>query len=206
MRRTRDLINTVELRKMLSCLYGIKKCKSRDIGRTLSSSVLGFDTMPEIIKKVFPDYEYLLYDFSPESDEEIRGRAEVVILLKMIRAIYLKDTAKLKEVLEEALGLVETLGSEEIISKYYFMVIVYVFSARKTVTLEEVAEIAEKVQRGRGDNVLTVAEQLQQEAIKKRDIEIATEMLLDKKPTDEIVKYSKLSLEEISELKNKLVH
>ena len=66
----------------------------------------GFEMLPDQIKKYIPDYEYLLFNISKYSDEEIKGEAQLRIILTMFRDIFTKDVNELHE---SMVGAIETL-------------------------------------------------------------------------------------------------
>ncbi len=104
----------------------------------------------EIIKKYFPDYEYLLYDFSPEGETESKGNTEVIMMLEMFRAIFIKETDTFMLVLKKVLKMVETLSSEDKRMYYHTALIVYIISVRQDMSKEKIVDMAEEVQKGRG--------------------------------------------------------
>ncbi len=50
------------------------------IKTTLGEMIKGNRELPEDVKKYVPDYEYLLYDLSRYTDEEIKGEVQLNIL------------------------------------------------------------------------------------------------------------------------------
>jgi predicted transposase/invertase (TIGR01784 family) len=55
----------------------------------------GIESMPKQIQDMIPDFEFTLYDYSPKSKMEIRGRAIVQAVLKMLKAIRENDKENL---------------------------------------------------------------------------------------------------------------
>ena len=50
---------------------------------SFSSLFAGLEFMPDKIKRYIPDYEYVIYDFSPDSGHEIKGNVKLRIYLEM---------------------------------------------------------------------------------------------------------------------------
>ena len=61
------------------------------ISPKFSDLILNFDTLPEEVKQMIPDYRYQLYDLSQFSDEDIKGNAELMIALSVSRDIFKKS-------------------------------------------------------------------------------------------------------------------
>lgn len=57
--------------------------------------ITGYEKLPQDIKKFTPNYEYLLYDLSGYTDEEIKGEAQLRIILTILRDIFTKDSNKI---------------------------------------------------------------------------------------------------------------
>ena len=53
------------------------------IKQDLASIIEGIEDLPEPLKRFIPNYEYLFYDFSPYSAEEIRGGVELRIFISI---------------------------------------------------------------------------------------------------------------------------
>lgn len=56
----------------------------------LSSLIEGIEELPDNIKRYIPDYEYVFYDFSPYSAEDIRGGVELQIFISLLHSILKK--------------------------------------------------------------------------------------------------------------------
>ncbi|HKM39608.1 MAG TPA: Rpn family recombination-promoting nuclease/putative transposase, partial [bacterium] len=62
--------------------------QSWKIKTSLGALIPEFEQLPEDVKPFIPDYEYLLYDVSRFTDEEIKGQAQLKILLTIYRDIH----------------------------------------------------------------------------------------------------------------------
>ncbi|GAB6100181.1 hypothetical protein JCM16358_20600 [Halanaerocella petrolearia] len=59
-----------------------------NIGLNLSSLL---EEIPGELEKYIPDFEYLLYDISPYSEEKIKGTAKARVFLEIAKAIFSDD-------------------------------------------------------------------------------------------------------------------
>ncbi len=82
------------------------------IEHNFSSLIDGIEDLPEYVKRYIPDYEYLFYDFSPYSAEEIRGGVELQIFIGLLNAIFKEEEEFLATVGRSRLGL-EELGRSQ---------------------------------------------------------------------------------------------
>ena len=63
----------------------------------------GYDELPEAVKVYVPNFEYLLYDLSIYSDEDIKGSAQTRIMLTLLRDILSKTGDPLHQSIYNAL-------------------------------------------------------------------------------------------------------
>ncbi len=131
-----------------------------------------------------------------------------MILLKMLRAIFIEDAELFKEILEDVLRLIETLGtqSQEKTGYYHTSLIVYVISVRHNITIEEIVELAEKIHQGRGEAVMTIAEKLKKEG-KKEGFElslIAMKAFKEGKSINTVMKMTGMDKASLKVIKNQL--
>jgi len=137
-----------------------------NIKTTLGEMITGYKDLPEDLKKFTPDYEYLLYDISRYTDDEIKGEAQLRILLTIFRDIFTKDNKCLQESILRAAEYLRELDDKETGIEYFETFMRYVFSAGKNLTKEDVVEIIEKMEyiypEG-SEVVMSIAEKLRQE-------------------------------------------
>lgn len=62
-----------------------------NIGRNLGDMILGDGEFPQDVKALIPNYEYLLYDLSTFTDEDIKGQIESRIIISLFRDIKERD-------------------------------------------------------------------------------------------------------------------
>ena len=83
------------------------------IGTTLGEMIVGYKDLPEDIKKFTPNYEYLLYDLSQFTDDEIKGEAQLRILFTTLRDIFTKDSKSLQDSVFRAVSYLRELDDKK---------------------------------------------------------------------------------------------
>ena len=133
---------------------------------TLGQMIEGYESLPLAAKKHVPDYEYLLYDISKYTDDEIKGEAQLRILLTIFRDIFTKDTKVINETVLRAAEHLRELDNQQTGLQYFETFMKYVLYAGQNLTKEDIEEMINKVEsvypEGR-DMVMSLAEQLKQE-------------------------------------------
>ncbi len=116
-------------------------------GRTdLAAMVAGYEELPPELKKMVPNYAYLLYDLTRYSDEEIKGEVRLRILLSVFRDIFVKDRQEFRESVLKAGEYLKQLEDKEKGLEYFEIFMRYVFSARADMTMADLKEIVEQME------------------------------------------------------------
>lgn len=137
-----------------------------NIKTTLGEMIKGYKELPEDVKKYVPDYEYLLYDLSSYTDEEIKGEVQLRILLTIFRDVFTKDN---KAIIETVLRAAEHLGkleNQQTGIEYFETFMKYILNASRKLTKEDVEDIIKKVEASYPEGsevVMTLAEQFREE-------------------------------------------
>ncbi len=137
-----------------------------NIKTTLGEMIKGYKELPEDVKKYVPDYEYLLYDLSSYTDEEIKGEVQLRILLTIFRDVFTKDN---KAIIETVLRAAEHLGkleNQQTGIGYFETFMKYILNASRKLTKEDVEDIIKKVEASYPEGsevVMTLAEQFREE-------------------------------------------
>ncbi len=140
------------------------------LSTTLGEMINGYNKLPKDIQKYIPNYEYLLYDISRYKDEEIKGEAQLKILLNILRDIFTKDGKDLQESILEAVEYLMKLEDKQSGIEYFETFMRYIFSARANLTETDVKEIIEKMEATYPEGsevVMTLAEKLKEEGLKE---------------------------------------
>ncbi|EGQ26756.1 transposase [Sporosarcina newyorkensis 2681] len=134
----------------------------------LGDMIKGFHDLPSDIQSYIPNFEYLLYDITRYSDEEIKGHAQLRILLTIFRDIFTKDNEGLRESIYRAVSYLKELDDKQTGLEYLETLMRYIFSAGKNLTSSEVDKLMKRIEttypEGR-DVVMTLAEGFREEGM-----------------------------------------
>ena len=112
--------------------------KGNRLSNLLDKALPGFE-------KFVPDYNFLLYDFSGLTEEEIKGNIKLKILSYLFSRIYSKD---LKKALENVIPLLLELHYQNTARDYILTVFNYITNVFGEVkTIEDLKKEVEKVSR-----------------------------------------------------------
>ena len=166
----------------------------------------GYALLSEQIKKYIPDYEYLLFNISKYSDEEIKGEAQLRIMLTIFRDIFTKDVGEFYDSIIRAAEYLSELDDKQTGIEYFETMMRYIFNVRADLTESDVDKLISNMENNypEGSEVLmTLAERFVEKGIEKgiekgmeKGIEKTTIKLLTKKfgilPEELKAKISKL--------------
>ncbi|MEI3612634.1 Rpn family recombination-promoting nuclease/putative transposase [Pseudogracilibacillus sp. SO30301A] len=94
------------------------------------------------MKKYIPDYEYLIYDLSNYTDEQLKGEARVKIMITLYRDVQkAENVEELLDTIAKAVHYLRELEDKQTGMEYFETVMRYIFSAAKNLTREDVNEI-----------------------------------------------------------------
>ncbi|WP_318618212.1 Rpn family recombination-promoting nuclease/putative transposase [Sporosarcina sp. YIM B06819] len=130
----------------------------------------GYEELPEDLEIYVPNFDYLLYDLSTYSDEEIKGKAQTRILLTLLHDIFTKDTDELLQFIFRAIHYLTELEDKQTGSHYLETMIRYIFSAAKDLTKKDVAQIINRFEQTypEGSEVaMTLADMWREEGMEK---------------------------------------
>jgi predicted transposase/invertase (TIGR01784 family) len=137
-----------------------------NIKPTLGEIISGYEELPVEVQKLIPDYEYLLYDFSKLTDEEIKGAVINKIVMTMMRDMPKEDIGEiLKFVLRAAIHLLE-LEDKQTGMEYLETLVRYLFSARADLTKNHFNELVKKIETiypEGSERIMTLAELFREE-------------------------------------------
>lgn len=154
-----------------------------NIANTLGGIIEGIDKIPDTIRKYIPDYEYILYDLSSHSDEEIKGGTKLRIFLEILKAIFKDDFEEFIKTLKRAVITLEKLEEQQKGIDYFETFIRYIMNARKDLDIKDVYDVVKEISLERSDEIMTIAEQLIKEGMEKgiaKGIEQGVEKGLEK--------------------------
>jgi|SRR5690625_675154 len=184
-----------------------------NVETTLGGMITGYKELPGDVKKFVPDYEYLIYDISNYTDEEIKGEARVRILITMYRDVQkAKDVKELLETIDKALQYLQELDDKQTGIEYFETFMRYIFSVAKNLSREDIDEIIGKIENiypEGSELVMTLADILREEGKeegkkegKKEGIkEVALEMLRKGFAVELVAEVTHMDVKEIRKLK-----
>lgn len=135
-------------------------------GNTLGDIIKGYENLPDDIKGYIPDYEYLVYDISRYTDDEIKGSAYLRIMLTLLRDIFAEDDNEFYKSLLKAIEYIKELEDKQSGIGYFETMMRYIFNARKDLTKETADELQKELENNYpegSDLVMTLAEILRKE-------------------------------------------
>ncbi|SKA03827.1 conserved hypothetical protein (putative transposase or invertase) [Selenihalanaerobacter shriftii] len=163
--------------------------------------------VPEVVAKYVPNYQYLLYDLSKYSHDEIKGGAKLRIFLEILRGIFRGDFV---ESFKEALIVLEELEEKEKGIEYFEVIVRYVMNAKEDLSVNDLEKVTKEISSERSEELMTIAERLREEGKregkKEGKEEVAKKLLEMNFNLKEVEKATGLSKEKILEIKNKTVN
>ena len=128
--------------------------------------ILGYDKLPQDIRALVPNYQYLLFELSRFTDEEIKGDVTTKIAVMIMRDIQRKGIGAIFEIILEAASLLQKLKDKETGLEYFETLMRYIFSARPDLTKDDLYEWVKKIETTYpegSEKVMTLAEILRKE-------------------------------------------
>ena len=183
-----------------------------DIKKTLGEMMPNYKDFPDNIKKYIPNFEYLLFDLSEINKQSTKLISETMIIIKALSRTRYASRAEAEEILIEAVELIEKAEEKDQVTYYVSACIRYMLSVRNDISEKEMKQIAEQISVEGGELVMSVAERLRQEGIeegreKAREEEnkiTAKTMIVEGEPMDKIIRYSRLTKEEIDKIRKEI--
>lgn len=183
-----------------------------NIKTTLGEMINGYDELPENIKKYIPNYEYLLYDISRYTDEEIKGQAQLRIVLTIFRDIFTKDSKDLQGAILKAVEYLTELEDKQTGIEYFETLMRYIFSAKANMTEADAKEIIEKIGNTYPEGsevVMTLAERFiekgKEEGVKDSMEKVVKKSIIKGLTTEDIIEITGFKKEEIEEIRKKML-
>ena len=175
---------------------------------TLGEMINGYEELPKNIKKYVPNYEYLLYDISRYTDEEIKGEVQLRIILNIFRDVFTKDSRGLQESILEAVEYLVELEDKQSGIEYFETLMRYIFSARANLTETDVKEIIEKIETTYPEGsevVMTLAERFMEEGLMKGLEKVVRKSIIKGLTTEDIIEITGLKKEEIEDIRKRML-
>jgi predicted transposase/invertase (TIGR01784 family) len=156
------------------------------IKTSLGEMIRGYEELPEDVRRFIPNYQYLLYDLSTFSDQEIKGEARLRILLSVFRDIFKNNSDELLKVVYNATLALDELEDQETGIEYFETFMRYVFNAGPQLTKDELEKMIHQIDvnypKG-SEMTMTLAE-----VLRKEGYEDGIEQGIEKGETKALVK------------------
>ena len=139
-------------------------------GNTLGNIIKGYENLPDAVKEYIPNYEYLVYDISRYTDDEIKGSAYLRIMLTILRDIFTKDEEKIHKTIMESIEYIKELEDKQSGIEYFETMMRYIFSTRTDLTKETANEIMSKLETNYPEGsevIMTLAEKFRNEGLEQ---------------------------------------
>ncbi|MGB4503483.1 MAG: DUF4351 domain-containing protein, partial [Syntrophaceticus sp.] len=117
-----------------------------------------------------PDYEYILYDISRFTDEQIKGQAIEKAALTIMRDIRTRDVSRITNSLLMAARYLAELSDKQTGMEYFETMVRYIFNVRGDIGPKDIETIAVKIENTYpegSDIMMTLAEKLKEEGREK---------------------------------------
>lgn len=133
-------------------------------------------------EKYIPDFEFLFYDFSIYTDQQIIGSIQLQITLKIMHSIYTKN--HFEQNLDEILRLIKKLSDSNTILEYFTIGLKYILEIKDydldIYDLQVIQKKVNKIIPERSDALVTIADKLREEGKANELIETITVLLRQK--------------------------
>lgn len=162
-----------------------------------------FDLLPEYLKEMLPVLKHEFIDIGEYSEEDIMQYKPLTrIVLRSFKYIY-DDKDTLVEMFIISVDEIQYAVTEEVFNRVIDTLLLYYSSVNKEVSEED---IVRKIQElgGKGGEIMTILEKRHEDGIEKGKIEIVKELIKMGSETDFIVKATKLSKEQVEEIRKEI--
>ncbi|WP_368976789.1 Rpn family recombination-promoting nuclease/putative transposase [Caldifermentibacillus hisashii] len=136
----------------------------------LGAFLNGFEEMPQNVKEYLPNFHYLLYDLSDYSDEEIKGNAQLRIMLKLLRDVFTKSNEEFLQSFYEAIQALQEIEDKQKGIEFFEITLRYVFNAVRDLTKKDMEQIVQQIETTfpEGSEVaMTLADILREEGMQE---------------------------------------
>ena len=175
--------------------------------KSLGNMVTGYHLFPKELKKYVPDFEYVLFDLTSLSDEEIKGSVQLKVYLTICRDILTDDITKFMSSIFRALDYLLEIEDKRTRISYLKVLMTYIFSAGRNLTQKEVKQVIKKIPEG-SEIVMTLADRYRKEGekigIEKGILKVARELIKKGLSIKDIAEVTGLHEQEIERIQKEL--
>lgn len=140
------------------------------IPSSLGMMLSGYEELSDDLKVYVPNFDYLLYDVSTYTDEEIKGIAQTKISLTLMRDIFTTDTTKLLQSFYRSVHYLNELEDRQTGIEYFETMIRYLLGSAKQLTKRDMENMMREVEKAfpeGSDLTMTLADILREEGLQQ---------------------------------------
>lgn len=152
------------------------------IPTSLGELLDGYSELPSDVKIFVPNFEYILFDLSQFSNEQIKGKARTRIALTLLRDLKTKTGEPLRTSINRALYYLNDLEEKDTSVGYVETMMRYIFSVAKDLTnrdVEQMIILLETNDVEGSELAMTLAEMWKEEGFEKGKEEGKSETLTE---------------------------
>jgi predicted transposase/invertase (TIGR01784 family) len=200
--------------------HGKEKWK---VKTSLGQMVNGYNDLPNKVRKYIPNYEYLIYDLSHYTDDEIKGVIRLKIVLRILKDIYTAPKEKIFENIHRALIALNKIENQQEGIECFETYIRYIINASKTLAKEDIEKVIEEVSENYSEGsevIMTIAKIWEEQGIEKGrkeglkqgmqrgmqegKLEVARNLIKINLSTEQITEVTGLELQRIEKLREQI--
>ena len=133
---------------------------------SLGKMIVGYDLLPQELQIYVPDFEYVFYDLTAYSDEDMKGSAQLKAYLTICRDILTDDREQFLYSLAKAIEYILEIDDEETQHVYLKLLMRYIFQTGKNLTKKDTEKIVKQIPE-RSEIVMTLAEIYRNEGLEE---------------------------------------
>ncbi|WP_231735285.1 Rpn family recombination-promoting nuclease/putative transposase [Gracilibacillus massiliensis] len=129
--------------------------------KNLNDMLQGFDTFSEDIKQYIPDFAYILFDVSNYDDEDLKGIAQLKIILTIFRDMTTKNKQNAIKAVKRSIYYLQQLDDQERAIQYLETLLRYVFHLDRQLTKADFHDMIKYVESSYSEGsemVMTLAD------------------------------------------------
>src|SRR5699024_4716872 len=156
--------------------------KNWNMAKSVGDMIKGYATLSSDVQKFIPNFEYLLYDLSEYSGEDIKGNVIIHIYQLIVREIVYSNHQNFPPTIYKAVELLKKLEDQEKGIDYLETFMRYVFSVHKDLPKKDAKQVIHRLRKTYpegSDVIVTLAEQFIEEGKAKGKAEGKAEALVE---------------------------
>ena len=140
------------------------------IANSLESMIFDYDTLPEEVKQLTPNFRYQVYDLSKFSDEDIKLGSRYYVALSILKDVNQKQGQEFMETIFKVVRVLNELEEKDTALQYLETCMRYIFAAGPQLSKEQLNTIIKQIEQiyPKGSEItMSLAEVLRNEGIEE---------------------------------------